>query len=430
MSSDPSPRQSEPQTDLDPSSELRVTFRTEPGGEARVDLMAGERSVSRLWVIPLTIRVGAATVRMDGIGGVGTEEDCRHRGYSRRVLEATVDWMRQRDAAISMLYGIPNFYPKFGYATAGPEHFIELTRLSEPAILPAGWRARPFAAADLPAVRRLYDQNSASGVGPAVRSPEAPCWSRLTAPRAEHDDDCRIVVDPDGQVRAYVWRARWHWEVGIFERQHRDALVLGEVMADGPAAADAALAACRQWAAEEPAARPEPVTKVLLALPPEGPIAASATRQAARFVQSHTACGGSMARVLDVGRLLEALKPELARRLQASRSAFAGAIHFCTDLGDAVLQVTTEGLTVAGPNDPASRTREGAAPARARIPSGGAGTVELCLPQTVLARLALGAFPPDDLLDRLEQPVTGQARELVCTLFPPRHPHMYLPDRY
>ena len=36
-----------------------------------------------------------------------------------------------------MLYGIPNFYPKFGYATAGPEHFIELTRLTDPAVLPA-----------------------------------------------------------------------------------------------------------------------------------------------------------------------------------------------------------------------------------------------------------------------------------------------------
>src|SRR5262249_10763087 len=89
-----------------------IKIQRTPDGSTRVDLMDGERSVSRLWVIPLTIRIGAATVRMDGIGGVGTEEDCRHRGYSRRVLEATVDWMRRGDAALSMLYGIPNFYPK------------------------------------------------------------------------------------------------------------------------------------------------------------------------------------------------------------------------------------------------------------------------------------------------------------------------------
>src|SRR3954453_6375447 len=131
------------------SPELQLTYRTEPDGSTRVDLMHADRSISWLWIVPLTIRIGKAVVRMDGIGGVNTLEEYRHRGYSRRVLEAAVERMRQGDAALSMLYGISNFYPKFGYATAGPDHFVRLTRLTDVPALPDGWHVRPFTAADL-----------------------------------------------------------------------------------------------------------------------------------------------------------------------------------------------------------------------------------------------------------------------------------------
>src|ERR1041385_4071760 len=87
-----------------------------------VELRLGERSISRLWIVPFVLHIGKAKVRMDGIGGVGTDEEYRNRGYSRRVLEATVEHMQRGDAALSMLYGIRDFYPKFGYVTAGPDH--------------------------------------------------------------------------------------------------------------------------------------------------------------------------------------------------------------------------------------------------------------------------------------------------------------------
>src|SRR5437867_1539399 len=154
------------------SSGLQLTFRAEPDGSTRVDLMQGDRSISWLWIVPLTIRIGKASVRMDGIGEVNTREEFRRRGYSRLVLEAAVEGMRQGEAALSMLYGIPNFYPKFGYATAGPDHFIRLTRLTELPELPAGWHVHSFAPADLVAVQRLYDRGTAGGVGCAVRTTE------------------------------------------------------------------------------------------------------------------------------------------------------------------------------------------------------------------------------------------------------------------
>ena len=52
------------------------------------------------------------------------------------------------------------------------------------------------------------------------------------------------------------------------------------------------------------------------------------------------------------------------------------------------------------------------------------------IPQTELARLALGAFPPDDFITRLPQPHSEEVKTLLENMFPLRFPHMYLPDRY
>jgi GNAT superfamily N-acetyltransferase len=416
MSSEPSAIA--PSASPAPAAALRLLIEAESGRDTKVHLVDGERTVSWLWIVPFTLRIGAATVRMDGIGGVGTEEDCRKRGYARRVLEAAVEQMRRDDAALSMLYGIPHFYPKFGYATAGPDQFIELTRLSDPAALPPGWRVRSATPADLPAVRRLYEQNTATGVGCAVRSATASPWRRLEQPKPEDGDDCRVVEDHERQVRAYAWRARWHWYVGSLERGQPEAMVIAEVMADGPAAADAVLAACRQWSAEESASVSQPLERVVLPLPPEGPVAAAAMRQSARSVHRYVPCGSSMARVLDVGRLLQVLQPELALRLEAAGSRFTGTLRLETEIGAAALTITPDGVTVA-PTD------------LSRDDRGGPGErLELYLPQAELARLALGVFPPGDILARLEQPPDEETRRLVEILFPLRHPHMYLPDRF
>ena len=52
------------------------------------------------------------------------------------------------------------------------------------------------------------------------------------------------------------------------------------------------------------------------------------------------------------------------------------------------------------------------------------------LPQAALARLALGAFPPGDVVDGLDPPPGPRERDLLAALFPARRPHMYWPDRY
>jgi len=382
------------------------------GGSTRAELLLGEQAISRLWIVPFTICIGVARVRMDGIGGVGTDEAHRRRGYSRRVLEASVSWMREQDGALSMLYGIREFYPKFGYATAGPDHFIQLTRLRPDAAMPAGWTFRAVTPGDLPAIRRIYDASTGRAVGACARREDGSTWSRLREIAAGTvEDDCRVLLNPSGEVAGYLWEGRRFWYNDILRHDFPDALVIAEVMAAGPAAADAALAAARVWAAEETRRHEKPVTSVLLSHPPEGVVAAAAMRQDARIDLQWSDCGSSMARVLNVERLARALVPELTVRAQAARLPIAGTLRIETDLGAVTLDVGPDGVSVAG-------EREAAADFRVR------------LPQEDLARLALGVFPPGDVVARLPAPPDAVTAELIGILFPRRHPHMWIPDRY
>ena len=72
----------------------RIVIVNHPSGTSDVLLQLHGRQVSRVVIVPMLMRIGAAVVRMDGIGGVGTEEEFRNRGYSRRVMETAVQQMR------------------------------------------------------------------------------------------------------------------------------------------------------------------------------------------------------------------------------------------------------------------------------------------------------------------------------------------------
>jgi len=180
-------------------------------------------------------------------------------------------------------------------------------------------------------------------------------------------------------------------------------------MADGPEAADAVLALCRGWAVEESAGRKKSLERVLFSMPPEGPVAAAAMRQDAEAVLRYSRCGASMARTLDARRLLTTLEPELAARARLMRLSDGEALRIETEVGGATIEITS------------AETRVTDAPAQGDV---------LQLPQHELARLALGAFPPDDVLERLGTAPGHAAWRIVPALFPQRKPHMWVPDRF
>lgn len=395
--------------------DIRCT--AEPDGRSvRVELMIRGRSVSRCWIVPQRIRIGRAVVRMDGIGGVGTDARYRRRGYARRVLDAAQRRMRQGDAGLSMLYGIPDFYERYGYVQVGPEHSLTIPARETASVTIEGWSCRPGTAADLDALADLYSAVTEDAVGAAVRTDASLAWRWM---RNASDEDlrkgCCVAVGPGGDVRGYALLGAGFWAVDVLQREHPRDRVLAEVIAADPEAASAMLDRCAAVQAMERRTDGERYRpRVLIPGPPDTFIARAALRRDAVIQQSHTASGGSMACVLNATQLLQLLVPELQLRLRNARRVWRGRI---------ILQIGEERIQLRSTRD---RLQMEPAPAEAShrcVPA-------VSLTHAEIALLALGATSPDFVLWKRDDPIDRDIQDLLAALFPQRHPHMHLPDRY
>lgn len=375
-------------------------------GSTRLDFICEGRSVSHVdGIVPVTLRFGAARVRADAIAGLGTEEGHRRQGYARQVMDAAISHMAEGEAGLSVLHGIRDFYHRFGYVSAGPSYVLSVgTTVNAALTMPLGFRGRACTEEDIPALQRLYDSNTRDAAGAAIRPPGGFVWAKLKASLPA--DECRVVEDVQGQVVAYAWRARDCWAVRAFDDPNdSDSFTVGEVMAVDALAADAILAACRAWAAEEVARTNEPIEQLRFPQPPVGPVAAAAKLQQAFSLQRYQPHGGFMARIINLERLLTALSPELTRRHQESSLAFSGVLSLHTEIGTASLPLNYS--TAAG------RKQE----------------ISVSLTQGGLTRLVFGTTTPDDVLDREGISKEDLSRPLFRVLFPPACPHIYLPDQ-
>jgi hypothetical protein len=390
-------------------------------GTTEIRAEIGGTPVSRTFIFPMLIRIGEAVVRMDGIGGVATDQAHRHQGHSRRVLEGAVDAMIVGDAALSTLYGIPDFYHRFGFATAGAEYTVTLpTRSSAPSDVPAGWEVRPFTAGDLPAVARLYQLATARATGavprqldtdqphpgqrPAVSALSRRAWHRLS--QRAGTDECRVLIDPEGSVAAYAWIGRDTWWIRNRLEDAPSSFHIGEPVARDPVAADALVAACLAWARES-ASGPDLLE---LVIPPEGPVANAAAYEGATFVQRHTRHGEFMARVLDVGRLFRQMLPEVRARLRRSELGYRGPLSLHAGEASVTLAIDGDRIDIV-----ASPSHRG---------------LSVTLTEDALARMALGAFEPEDLAARLPDPPGRDVVKVLAAMFPKRAGHIYPADRF
>jgi hypothetical protein len=340
-----------------------------------------------------------------------------------------VQQIRQGDAALSTLFGIEDFYQKFGYETTGPEYTVVLPLTDVPEgsrSLPHGWRFRALTADDMPAVMELYHANTRRATGALVRhdagddpsemewlagvNPDAReiglrAWNRLRTIAVEPgEDSCRVLVDERGRIAAYAWFGA-NWWMGVRRHNLPGAFHIAEGMARDAEAADALLAACRSWADEAES----DCDSLALAIPPAGPVAWAAAYEGGEMRAAYTRGGDFMGRVIDVGRLLWQLRPELAERVRSARLAFQGRLTFRTDDAEAAIEITADDVLVDG---------------------GANGGLVVELPQTALARLCLGGFDPADVLARLPNQPGQEASALLRELFPRRMPHIYQMDRF
>ncbi len=388
-----------------------ITVTAFPDGGARVDLMHENESASRCWIGSHPISVGCSRVDMAGIGGVGTEEKYRFMGYSRRVLVESVNYLKQSNFGLTMLYGIPNYYHKFGFAAAGAHRGVTVEPKETADPLPSGWTMRSFQAGDSESLQRLYEQYLELNVcGAHIKPIGSDAWAvveRICT--GEHDDESVVVIAPDGHIAGYARHGRGTCHHDWYEQFVPETFVVSEIVAENAKAADVLLVACEHWMVEVAAKLNRVFKHIEYSVTDEGPVAAALMRTDCSFFQLYEESGGSMVQAANIDQLFENMMPEWRRLVSRSVVSAAKVITFKVDGITKSLNIRPGSVAFCtAPNNAAS--------------------VELTSGQ--MGQLVLGSVPAKDLLARLSMPPTTDIVSACQLLFPQRQQHMFLTDRY
>ncbi|MCY4113544.1 MAG: GNAT family N-acetyltransferase [Chloroflexi bacterium] len=340
--------------------------------------------VSQLWVVDVTVRAWGEELRSAGVAGVGTPEPHRMKGYARRLMEMCERYAAERGYAISTLFGIPDFYHRFGYATVCPEYEI---RIELDALETDGPTAslEDIQTSDWDAIARVCNAAYGSLDGSVVRSEGA--WR---GPRQGSDwfRKTQALVSRDARGRPAAYAV-------VDTELTDDCLVVSEAVA-GDNAAGLALAG---GLAE--VARARGATGLLACLPPDTGLGPLLTRCGGTPVVTRPDNAGYMACIVDLGAVLERRTPTLTAQAAASDLPVPEVLHVKTDIGD--------GRFALG---------------------GSAPPAELSIDRLGLVQLLFGYRTFSELRDMGQARATGAADDVLAGLFPRNDGYCFWPDRY
>jgi len=354
--------------------------------------------IAHIRVADRTMRLGAAMVRVGGIGDVCTHPFHRKRGLMRRLFAHVVEFMREEEYDLSMLWGIEKFYDKFGFSTALSDETCQIPR-RQVARRKAPYRGRRARRTDAKAIERLFKADLAIRDG-AMERP-----GNLWLKQAVREKLCRILVDDKGRPRAY-YRAR----------PDGDAFILSEVSL-GRKPDEAAIVSV--IADMVRVAKSREKLNLRFELPPEHPIGQFCVADGCQIRRHIGHRGGSMARITNLETLCERMAPEWHRLLAASPVArWTGRLRLKTDRS-ASLRTGMGTLDLA-----IRRGRIKCEPAKGRPPT------IIAASQDKLTRLVLGFHAPPAALLFGEARITSAALPLAEALFPQRSLAIFPSDRF
>ena len=357
--------------------------------------MDGDAIVAHVGIWQYRMRVGRARLRTGGVGAVMTHGDYRKRGIAARVFRAVVEAMKQGDYDFSVLFGIRDFYHRFGFVPAFPtvSHTVEVARLVHP---PLKLRLRRVgyeqAVCGRGAIMRIYNREFALRTGSAER----PIYTLIGGLSALPDQpEAFELTDASGRARGYV-----------VVRAAGEELKILEVGGLGPpCGVDQIVAALARLSGRRGCKR-----LVVEEMSHAHPLCVALRGGDCQVQMRHTRSGSAMARAISLRRCLDAMADELSERLAPSPAAgFAGRLRIAGDGETVDLLIARGRVRVEGP---AGRTPH-------RIAAG-----------PVAARLILGSDSPAALTIQSGVRYSGEALALAEALFPGQWPTLSQIDHF
>lgn len=379
---------------------------------SRIGTVDGE-IVTHFGVWNQRMRIGRAKTRVAGIGAVACRPDFRGRGLLSRTARPSLAACREAGYTLSMLFGIPDFYHRFGYVRAYPSRTFTMTDKDLAGLARAMTPLPERLAGDRRAeIDLLYNRDNARNTGTVVR-PFLPRQVPAVDPYAENPDNGRdgfhgwSAPAPAGKLGG---PAPLKGYVGVFWTEAERRLTVVEAAGAVDDVLGATLGLLREWGGRE---------VVFFTLPPRGPVALRLRRGTVRETVDFSANAGPMVRALDLPAALRDLSPELAASLRASRWAdWRGVLRLEGGVDGAA---TGESVALEF-GDAGVRILEGAA-ARA-------ATRHRIVSAMHLPQLLIGTHDPREMSANGTARFTGDAAGLSAVIFPERFPMVPRMDMY
>jgi predicted N-acetyltransferase YhbS len=357
---------------------------TEPGlARAAFD---GDTLAAGVLIVDRQLRIGAATLHLGGIGDVFTLPQYRKKGYASAVFKDVITYLEDEAYDVSILFGIPQFYWRFGYTTALRPHRLKMSNRT--AGLDMGpYRVRAFKKADLPAVKTLHARTARRMTLAVERSDSL--WAYILK---ERKPTVRVAVDERDRVVGYMFDA--------MRRHDCDRPTIEEFGAeDDPAIARAFAVDAARTAKRLLRSGWETVVPPDLAL---WQVCAEVGGEAS--ANWHT-CGGGMARLVNVVSTFRKLLPEWQARVDTSPArTWQGSVTLACD--DARVTLTGRGGRLGIADKP-----------------GRGAVVDLSL-QT-WTRLVLGFEGFSEVCREQGCEMKADLFAMLCSVFPRTHPYVW-----
>ena len=362
---------------------------SESPGWHRVEALKDGKKVSWLSVPDLKLHYGTASITVGGVAGVYTPREHRGRGYSAATLRYAVGWMKEQGYSLSALFGILEYYHRFGFATFMGEHTVTicLRNASRIEAEDLEWELSSDSSYASQQIAEIYEQVNAAWPGARVRDPSS--WKGFRKGVAWEHPAKPLVLKRSGRVVAYAALERWPGP---------EELLIAEVGAAGHDRSLYRALARRLYGL----ALEERRSFIKIHVPPNHPFVDVVRPYGVKVESTYFWSGGGMARVINLAKLLNEMRLELERR--------AAGIE-----GDLTLQVEGEAVTL--------RVRDGSV--KIDMSAGSVNVVKLGPGEA--AQLFLGYRDPVEVLVSSE--VHGEPK-LLTKLFPKATPYVWQPDRW
>lgn len=347
---------------------------------------------SWLTVIDYRMRLGSAWVKMGCCAQVNTRRKFRMKGYMRRLMKDTVEYMRRRGHVVSVITGISGFYGRFGYASCFPDRSLSVfLRNAETAVRQARTaircRTRKLRSSDADALRAVYRTATVGRTGALERD------AAFFAAFPKAGQEVFVATAASGKVLGYAACDK-----------RPDHLGVGEVAVASP---DALPALLKRLVAEGVRRR---VSRMEIYAGPDEPVGELCRRLGCQWRTTFHRNASTMMRTVRQDALFRAMLADLRRRIRRSDLAgTSGTLTIKTELGRTAFRMRNGRLELADP------------PARGT-------TVELT--QAQLTQLATGYRSPQDVLHERGGKVSRRAAQWLTALFPPQTARLWTAGRF